>query len=452
VSARIFLSLLADSGTIVHTLKRTYGAPRPREGWRDEVSGLRRAVRSVHPARVSTKVVEITPETPDTRTLVLDAAESELPPHLPGQYVNVFVEVDGVFTSRPLSISSVPGEDHLRLTIKRKPGGFVSGYLVDEVRVGDALVISGPEGDFRYLPFRDGQDLVFIAGGSGITPLMPMMEHILQRHPEVRIHLLYGSAEPGQVIFRDRIEALARRHDRLDVTLTVDRADDAWTGQQGLLDRRLINEAMGANGVEGRSFFLCGPPAMERAVRADLQSLGVSRSRVRSEVSGPHGDPTLLPGWPEELSPGDELVLRVEGNDQAVLAEAGEPLLNSLERAGLAVPALCRTGTCGSCRTRLLQGAVVRRGEAGHRPSDERAGYVNACVCYPVSDALIRIPGEAFGRAHEQAPAMPGPAEPASAAAPAQRSRGAATGWLLSAVALGWFALLCYLVVWGVPG
>lgn len=451
MSARDFLRLLADSPTIVRTLRQTYGSPEPDEQLRHAAAQVQRLVRSVHPALVQTRVAQIIRETPDARTLVLEAVEGDLPPHWPGQYVNVFVDIAGVRTSRPMSISSAPGEARMQLTIKRKAGGFVSAHLLDNVQQGDTLTISGPEGDFGYLPFRDGQDLVFIAGGSGITPLMGMMAHALQRDPDLRIHLLYGSTSPEQIIFRSRIEALAARYGRLDVTLSVDRPADGWSGQQGFIDGRMIRAALGPGGVQGKTFFVCGPPDLEQAVREALESMDVPRSRVRVELVGAAGDPTLQPDWPEGLEPGDELVLRVTGSESEVVAVAGESLLNSLERAGFAVPALCRSGACGSCRTRLVEGAVVFPREAGQRPSDEQAGYVNACVCYPVSDAVVQLPGPGLQRAGEREQELARAVDhgPVALTIQPRRERSGVQGslWVRGALALGGLGLLVLLVV-----
>lgn len=448
MSARDYLRLLADSPTIIRTLQETYGSHEPDEQW-PQRAAVHPAVNSVHPHLVQTRVARIVQETPDTRTLCLEAVDGDLPPHTAGQYVNVFVEISGVRTSRPMSISSAPGDVSMELTIKRKPGGFVSNHLVDNVQQDDRLTISGPEGDLSYMSFRDGKELVFIAGGSGITPFMGMMEQILERHPDVQIHLLYGSVDPEQIIFRDRIEALAGRHERLGLTLTVDRPDDQWRGQQGVIDHQMITAAVGARGVQDRTFFVCGPQAMERAVKEALERMGVPRGRVRGELAGPVDDPTTLPGWPEGLEPGDEVILGVSGSERTVTAKAGEPLLNSLERAGFALPALCRSGTCGSCRTRVMEGTVVQR-ETSQRPSTEQADYVNACACYPVSDAVFQIPGESFQRADYQTTTLPEAAAHEPAPPPMGRqAQGPLGAWISGALALSGICLLVLLVVAG---
>ena len=446
MSARDYLRLLADCPTIVRTLRETYGSHEQGALWRRRAE-VRRVVHAVHPNLVCTRVAEIIHEAPDTRTLCLEAVDGDLPPHTAGQYVNVFVDISGVRTSRPMSISSPPGAARMRLTVKRKPGGFVSSFLVDTLQQGDSLTISGPEGDASYLSFRDGEDLMVIAGGSGITAFIGMIEQVMEQRPGVSICLLYGAVEPEQIIFRDRIEALTAQYERLTVTLTVDRPTDEWSGGRGGMDRAKIEEALGPGGAGGKTFFICGPPAMERVVGRALAEMGVLRSRVRGELTGASHDPTSLPGWPEGVNLGDELNLTVANNQASLVVGAGEPLLNSLERAGFAVPALCRSGTCGSCRTRLVQGTVVH-GQAGQRQTDTKAGYVNACVCYPVSDVVVQIPGESFQIPGEPQQALAAPLNLEPPGPPAPRgSPGNLGAWIGSVLALGGFGLLVLLVV-----
>ena len=134
-------------------------------------------------------------------------------------------------------------------------------------------------------------------------------------------------------------------------------------------------------------------------------------------------------------------------DDLVVQARAGEPLLNSLERAGVPVPAICRSGCCGSCRTKVVQGDMVQA--TPRRPSDDDAGFVNACVSFPVSDATLRVPGE--GSQRRQPEASPGE-EAASgevtgaAGAGEQPSPGDGKRWINRVVTMGGLASFSLLV------
>ena len=366
---------------------------------------VHRVVSAIHPRRMRLRVVGVIQETPSTKTLRCERIDGPLPPFRPGQYVNVFVDVDGVLTSRPYSISSPPqtgrtgeGRATLDLTVRDKPAGFVAPYLLHEVQVGAELETTGPEGSFYHEPLIDGDDLVFLAGGSGITPFMSIIRDALGRDLPLRMHLLYGSRVPDDVICGDELAELAASHPTFDYSLVISEPPPGYDGLAGFLDADLIRQQVGD--VAGKTFYICGPNVMYDFCLAALTELGVPSRRIKRELYGPPTDVTKEPGWPESL-PGDaifdvEIVnllsdAEVEGRGRMIRALAGEPLMNSLERYGIVVPAVCRSGACSACRIRLLSGQVFQPAHTGLRESDREYGYIHACVSYPLGDLQIRL-------------------------------------------------------------
>jgi len=354
-------------------------------------------VARIHPRRMTLRVVEIIQATPTTKTFRLERTDGPLPPFRAGQYVNVFVDVDGVLTSRPYSIASPPGSDLLELTVRNKPGGFVAPYLLNEIKVGDEIATTGPAGNFYYEPLIDGDDLVFLAGGSGITPFMSLIRDLLATRPgqvgqpALKMHLLYGSRTPDDVIYGDELTQLAARHANFHYTLVISEPPPGYNGPTGLLDAPRIREQVGD--VTGKTFYICGPNVMYDFCLAALDELGVPRYKVRRELYGPPADVTKEPGWPAGVTATTLFQVEVIGH-KVIPAPAGEPLLNTLERHGIVVPALCRSGACSACRTRLLSGrvfSVFSGSMVGLRESDRQHGYIHACVTYPLSDLRIRL-------------------------------------------------------------
>jgi len=361
---------------------------------------------------VTVRVAHLRAETPDTTTLVFEATSGALPAFAPGQYVNVFVEVHGVRTSRPMSISAPARADGaMELTIKRKEGGFVSGHLLGRLKVGDELQISGPEGDLHFQPVRDGQDLIFIAAGSGVTPFMGMIEEILGRSPGARVGLIQGSRTADAIIFRDRLRAIASGG-RLRLCSAVSRPEPGWDGERGRIDAPMIRRFLDGEALAGKTFFVCGPSDMVRDVTSALLELGVSRGRIRAETSGSIDDITRRPDWPPLVRADQLFEVQIEGRTDAIAARAGEPLLSSLERAGVPVPVLCRSGHCGSCRTRLTGGAVLRADGPGQRASESAAGFIHACVSHPISDLRVQVLPERRGPRESSSPTARSPEVP----------------------------------------
>jgi glycine betaine catabolism B len=422
-----YLRLLADVRTIVRTLRKAYGAPRPPAGERYRPDHARRIADRIHPSSVKVRIAQLRRETPDTTTLVVEATNGALPAFSAGQYVNVFVQVQGVRTSRPMSISAPPRADGaMELTIKRKEGGLVSGHLLETLKVGDELQISGPEGELHFNPVRDGRDLVFIAAGSGVTPFMGMIEEVLGRSSDVRVALLQGSRTADAIIFRDRLQALARGG-RLRLCSTLSRSGPGWEGERGRIDAAMIGRFLEGEALAGKTFFVCGPLDLERDATRALVELGVSPSRIRVEPSGAIEDVTRRPDWPPAVRADQRFEIRVEGHAEAISARAGESLLSSFERAGVALPVLCRSGHCGSCRTRLFDGDVLRAAGPGQRHAESAAGFIHACVSHPLSDLRVAVLPDPRAHVEGDGPVKGAPEAPGVEQSPGSDSEGGAT-------------------------
>jgi ferredoxin-NADP reductase len=374
---------------------------------------VHRVVSRLHPDRMRLRVLEIIEETPTTKTFCCERIDGPLPPFRAGQYVNLFVDVDGVLTSRPYSISSPPvGEtggrrNTLDLTVREKPGGFVATYLLNEVQVGDELVTTGPAGNFYYEPLIDGDELVFLAGGSGITPFMSIIRDTFGRGGEatssLRVRLLYGSRVPDDVIFGAELVELAAAHADFNYALVISEPPPGYEGLSGFLDADLVRDQIGD--ASGKTFYICGPSVMYDFCLAALAELGVPAHKIRRELYGPPDDVTKEPGWPTGLSAGAIFEVQVvnlspekrgmlrggHGQDQTIRAPAGEALMNTLERYGIVVPAVCRTGACSACRIHLLSGRVFMPAYTSLRESDREHGYIHACVSYPLEDLRIAL-------------------------------------------------------------
>lgn len=347
------------------------------------------AAERLHPRRLKLRVSEKFAETPSASTLRLTAAEGYLPPFQAGQYINLLVEIDGIKTGRPYSISSPPNQTaYYDLTVRRIAEGFVSDYLLDQVQVGDILESTGPAGHLYYNPLFHGQDLVFLAGGSGITPFASMIREVTDRNLGRKIHLLYGCRKAEEAIFHEELLLRAARHNNFTYDLVISDPEDGYTGLTGLLDATLIKERVGD--VTGKTFYLCGPQAMYEFCLPELQKLNVPRRRIRQEVFGTPAQITQESAWPKEV-PADKVFQVKLLNGRAIPAKASEPLLASLERSGIVVENCCRSGECSLCRVKMVSGKVYQPENALLRKSDKEAGYIHSCAAYPLSDLEILL-------------------------------------------------------------
>lgn len=242
------------------------------------------------------KVVEVIPETPRTRTVLLDV--DRWPGHRPGQHVDVRLTAeDGYQTERSYSIASPPEDKRLALTVERLEEGEVSPYLTEELRQGDQLEIRGPIGGYFVWDVSVGGPLLLIGGGSGIVPLMAMLRHreIALRAPDraarqqIPARLLYSSRSWEEIIYRDELARLAGNDDTLQVvhTLTRQQPDD-WKGFRRRIDRMMLDEVAWPASEKPRTF-VCGPTPLVESVSATLVELGHQPALVKTERFGPTG-------------------------------------------------------------------------------------------------------------------------------------------------------------------
>lgn len=241
-------------------------------------------------------VVDAVPETPRTRTLVLDVPD--WPGHFAGQHVDVRLTAeDGYQAQRSYSIASAPQDARVALTVERLDEGEVSPYLTDELRVGDRLELRGPIGGYFVWDVATGGPLLLVAGGSGVVPLMAMLRHRLAalgsaaasaRHA-VPARLLYSSRRQDEVIYGDELARLVEDDPTVEVVLTLTREpSQGWTGFRRRIDRMMLAEVAWPPAERPRAY-VCGSTPLVESVAATLVALGHDPARVKTERFGPTG-------------------------------------------------------------------------------------------------------------------------------------------------------------------
>ncbi len=349
----------------------------------------RELVDRLHPARIETTVSGLIEETATTRTIRLSPQTGIMPPFQAGQYITLYIDVNGIVTSRPYSISSSPSQNgYYDITVRRVENGLVSNHLLDAVKFGNPFTISGPAGNFVYNPLIHADTLVCLAGGSGITPFMSMLREITSRNLARKIILLYGSRIADDIIFQNELSHLFEIYPQLDYIPVIENPDPGYTGKTGVISSELIMEIVGS--VADKTFFICGPQAMYEFCLPQLEGLRIPKKHLRKEMYGAPSNIWDFPGWPSDVNAEDQFQVSIKGS-QPFAAKAGTPLINSLETNRISVPTLCRSGECSMCRVKVLSGKVFQPPGVPVRKSDRQFGYIHACMSYPVSDLDILI-------------------------------------------------------------
>jgi ferredoxin-NADP reductase len=222
------------------------------------------------------QITAITPATPSIRVVRLAIADPAFR-FLPGQWVDLGVDVDGTPHTAGYSITTSPVHDGtIELAIKASARHPVARWVHARAQVGDRVRVSQGQGPFVYLP-EMSDNVVLIGGGVGVTPLIAIFRHVRDAKLPTRTHLLYSVSDSREILFRDELEAAAREHERLHVSITVTRPDPAWHGLIGRIDPIKLHAL---DVPDDTLYYLCGPKGMVEDLSTLLHDLGVPMSRI----------------------------------------------------------------------------------------------------------------------------------------------------------------------------
>lgn len=356
-----------------------------------------RLAKELHPDKQYVKIARITERGNDVKTFTLvpdkEKGTEKLAYFSAGQYLSIELKVGDATITRPYSISSSPKDaldGRYELTIKRVDGGLATNYILDEWTEGTELTVSAPEGEFCYEPLRDAETVVGIAGGSGITPFVSLANAIADGDEEANLVLLYGSRTADEILFKAELDEIEKKCDKVKVVHVLS-AETKDGYEHGFITAELIKKY--APNKE-YSVFMCGPQAMYDFVDKETEKLHIRRKFVRHEVFGEYYNPDKNADYPVKAK-GNRFNLTVIIRDEKyeIECDANETVLNAIERAGIKAPAKCRSGVCGYCHSRLIDGKVyVPKSVDGRRLADYDYGYVHPCCSFPISNVTIDVP------------------------------------------------------------
>jgi ferredoxin-NADP reductase/mono/diheme cytochrome c family protein len=329
------------------------------------------------------QLVQVTQQTPDTKTLRFAIHGERKLDASPGQFLTFSFLFDGRKESRCYSICSSPARSgYVEITPKRAPSGCVSVFLNDQAAIGMTVEATGPFGQFCLNP-REDKRIVLVAAGSGITPMMSMLRYLDDLCLNTAATLLYCVRTRQDIIFAKELNELQKRLKNFRYHVLLSQPDAEWDGARGRIDHEFIRK--GVPEMAGARFFLCGPPPFMDAARGILAELGVPPEHVRQETFGGAGAaPKPHPG----SAGGGNSVEFVRSGKTGMVPE-GQTLLEAAADAGVAIPSACRQGQCGTCKTKLLDGEVRMTAEQGLDAESKSRGFVLTCVGHAAGNVRL---------------------------------------------------------------
>ncbi|MCB5195483.1 NO-inducible flavohemoprotein [Deefgea salmonis] len=214
-----------------------------------------------------------------------------VPDYLPGQYISVrmFVPEWQLMQPRQYSLSDAPGQDYLRISVKREQNqqiiGQVSNLLHSTIEVGDVIDVAPPAGDFVLHTERSGP-VVLMSGGVGITPMMAMLQHLHATGSARQVSLIHACRNPEVHAFKQQVQQLTAAKANFAATVFYDQADPAASHHLGPIDlAKLADRVI----LPDADYYLCGPLAFMQAQIKSLQALGVQSERIHAEAFGTGG-------------------------------------------------------------------------------------------------------------------------------------------------------------------
>lgn len=355
-------------GTLSPPAPSPFAAPQRRAPWRTDRWGT----------LVCRAVVD---ETRDVRTFVLAPEDGARIAFEPGQFMTFRTSAQGTERSYTLS-SSAAADRAVAITVKRKPGGALSGHLFEALRPGATIEALGPAGSFGPAALRADRYLL-LSAGSGITPMLSVVRTAADLGVDLDAVFVHAARTPADMIAAAELKALARTLPRLSYVRVPSRAPARWRGPRGRIDRDMLARLV--PDIATRAVLTCGPEGFMATMRAAALDLGVSADAYAEE--------SFLFGEDEGSAvadasvPGHRVTFARSGRSFDCPPDA--TILSAAKAAGLAMPSSCAKGMCGTCRSFKVSGRVAMGPQSALRQREVDRGFILPCCSKPQSDVVL---------------------------------------------------------------
>ena len=338
------------------------------------------------------KTEQVIHETVDTLTIIFNPGKETFA-YKAGQFINVHIAINGITQSRSYSLSSSPGEALPAITVKKIEGGLVSNYIHEYAETIKEWRVEGPQGLFCIdHSLQTIPQYVFIAGGSGITPIYSMLNDVL-RNTNAEIFLIYSSKNfESKIFYSDLQELQSKYSNRLAIQymLSSDHPQDNPSASPllGRLNRLVLKKILKGQlqeKIASAHFFVCGPAGLISVTEETIASLQIDSDKIHREYFQP---PDVTAPSVEIPESSLEVLLHVQEQTNLIIVNPGTSILESALEDKIEVPYSCKSGTCGRCAAKLLSGKVHMYHNYALTNDQLSQGYVLLCQSTPLDDTV----------------------------------------------------------------
>jgi ring-1,2-phenylacetyl-CoA epoxidase subunit PaaE len=336
-------------------------------------------------------IKEITKETANSVSILFSVPE-ELHANyqfIAGQYINLKLTLDGTEIRRAYSICSTPESGELRIAVKAVKNGYFSKFANEQLTVGKVIEVGTPEGKFSFEPDASRQKnyAAFVAG-SGITPVMSILQTVLEREPKSTFVLVYGNKTAEETIFYKQLHDLQLKYvGRFFVhyVFSQQKVEDQLFGR---IEKSTVNFVLKNKHKEKEfdKFYLCGPEEMINTVSTVLKENNIREKDIKFELFTASSTENQAQ---KSLEGHTKITVLVDGDETSFEMSQKQTLLEAALKQGLDAPYSCQGGICSSCIARISKGTAEMKKNTILTDGEIAEGLILTCQAHPTSSEIF---------------------------------------------------------------
>jgi ring-1,2-phenylacetyl-CoA epoxidase subunit PaaE len=329
-------------------------------------------------------IKEIKQETANAVSVIFDIPEAlkETFSFTPGQYITLKTSIADKEVRRAYSICSTPQSGEIRVAIKKVENGTFSVYATEQLKVGDKIEITPPEGKFQLQP-ESNKNYIGFAAGSGITPILSILKTVLETEETSTFTLIYGNKSIDDTIFYEELISLKEKYQNFNLefvcsqeqneNMLFGRIDKAYTN---LFVKNRYKE------VAFDAAYLCGPEAMINTVSETLEDNGFSKNSINFELFTASTEEVNTNEVKEGTS---EITILLDDEETTISMSQTDNILAAALRNDLDAPYSCQGGICSSCMAKVTEGKAVMSRNSILTDDEVEDGVILTCIAHPVT-------------------------------------------------------------------